>query len=128
MLLLAMPLHLGIAVCLGMITFGLVMLIGNLASFVSAAEQCAVRAGRSTRLDRQGRAEGGEAGHFATRSPPAASTGPGTGSGPKLQLPLLTRSATSGREPPPIAAVRLGKATVKSPPALPAVLSLSQQF
>jgi Vitamin K-dependent gamma-carboxylase len=34
MLLLAIPLHLGIAVCLGMVTFGLVMLIGNLA-FVS---------------------------------------------------------------------------------------------
>jgi hypothetical protein len=34
MLLLAIPLHMGIAVCLGMVTFGLVMLIGNLA-FVS---------------------------------------------------------------------------------------------
>jgi hypothetical protein len=34
MLLLAIPLHMGIAICLGMITFGLVMLIGNLA-FVS---------------------------------------------------------------------------------------------
>jgi hypothetical protein len=34
MLLLAIPLHLGIAACLGMVTFGLVMLIGNLA-FVS---------------------------------------------------------------------------------------------
>jgi Vitamin K-dependent gamma-carboxylase len=34
MLLLAIPLHLGIAICLGMVTFGLVMLIGNLA-FVS---------------------------------------------------------------------------------------------
>lgn len=33
-LLLAIPLHMGIAICLGMITFGLVMLIGNLA-FVS---------------------------------------------------------------------------------------------
>lgn len=33
-LILAIPLHLGIAVCLGMMTFGLVMLIGNLA-FVS---------------------------------------------------------------------------------------------
>jgi len=31
---LAIPLHMGIAVCLGMMTFGLVMLIGNLA-FVS---------------------------------------------------------------------------------------------
>ena len=31
---LAVPLHLGIALCMGMITFGLVMLIGNLA-FVS---------------------------------------------------------------------------------------------
>ncbi|HEY6563899.1 MAG TPA: HTTM domain-containing protein [Pirellulaceae bacterium] len=34
MLALAIPLHLGIAVCLGMITFGLIMLVGNLA-FVS---------------------------------------------------------------------------------------------
>jgi len=30
-LLLAIPLHLGIAICLGMITFGLVMLVGNMA-------------------------------------------------------------------------------------------------
>ena len=30
-LLLAIPLHLGIAICLGMITFGLIMLVGNLA-------------------------------------------------------------------------------------------------
>jgi hypothetical protein len=30
------PLHLGIAVCLGMVTFGLIMLVGNLA-FVSPA-------------------------------------------------------------------------------------------
>jgi hypothetical protein len=36
MLALAVPLHLGIAVCMGMITFGLVMLIANLA-FVSPA-------------------------------------------------------------------------------------------
>ncbi len=36
MLLLAIPLHLGIAICLGMVTFGLVMLVGNLA-FVSPA-------------------------------------------------------------------------------------------
>ena len=36
MLTLAIPLHLGIGVCLGMMTFGLVMLIGNLA-FVSPA-------------------------------------------------------------------------------------------
>jgi hypothetical protein len=33
---LAVPLHLGIAVCMGMMTFGLVMLVGNLA-FVSPA-------------------------------------------------------------------------------------------
>jgi len=31
MLLLAIPLHMGIAICLGMVTFGLVMLIANLA-------------------------------------------------------------------------------------------------
>jgi hypothetical protein len=30
-LLLAIPLHLGIAICLGMVTFGLAMLIGNMA-------------------------------------------------------------------------------------------------
>jgi len=36
MLLVAIPLHLGIAVCLGMITFGLMMLVGNMA-FVSPA-------------------------------------------------------------------------------------------
>ncbi len=35
-ILLAVPLHMGIAVCLGMVTFGLAMLIGNLA-FVSPA-------------------------------------------------------------------------------------------
>ncbi len=35
-ILLAIPLHMGIAICLGMITFGLAMLIGNLA-FVSPA-------------------------------------------------------------------------------------------
>ena len=31
MLALAMPLHMGIAVCLGMMTFGLIMLVGNMA-------------------------------------------------------------------------------------------------
>jgi hypothetical protein len=31
MLLLAVPLHMGIAICLGMVTFGLIMLVGNLA-------------------------------------------------------------------------------------------------
>ncbi|REK15819.1 MAG: HTTM domain-containing protein [Planctomycetota bacterium] len=36
MLVLAVPLHMGIAICLGMITFGLAMLIGNLA-FLSPA-------------------------------------------------------------------------------------------
>jgi len=30
-LLLAIPLHMGIAICLGMMTFGLIMLVGNLA-------------------------------------------------------------------------------------------------
>jgi hypothetical protein len=33
-ILMAIPLHMGIAICLGMVTFGLAMLIGNLA-FVS---------------------------------------------------------------------------------------------
>ena len=46
MLALAVPLHLGIAVCLGMMTFGLVMLIGNLA-FVSP-ELVRVIVGRKT--------------------------------------------------------------------------------
>jgi hypothetical protein len=36
MLALAIPLHMGIAICLGMVTFGLIMLVGNLA-FVSPA-------------------------------------------------------------------------------------------
>jgi hypothetical protein len=50
-ILLAIPLHMGIAICLGMITFGLAMLIGNLA-FVSPALVRAVMpkfAGRSAR-------------------------------------------------------------------------------
>jgi hypothetical protein len=54
-LLLAIPLHMGIAICLGMVTFGLVMLIGNMA-FVSPGliRACLPRGLR----DQQGR--GGE--------------------------------------------------------------------
>jgi hypothetical protein len=49
-ILLAIPLHLGIALGMGMMTFGLVMLIGNVA-FISPALVRAV-------LDRRGAAEG----------------------------------------------------------------------
>lgn len=42
MLIIAIPLHLGIALFMGMITFGLVMLIGNLAFVSPAAVQAAV--------------------------------------------------------------------------------------
>jgi hypothetical protein len=41
MLAIAIPLHLGIALFMGMITFGLVMLIGNLA-FVPPTWVCAI--------------------------------------------------------------------------------------
>jgi hypothetical protein len=50
-LLLAIPLHMGIAICLGMMTFGLIMLVGNLA-FVSPA---LVRAVLTRRRAGQGR-------------------------------------------------------------------------
>ena len=50
-LLLAIPLHMGIAICLGMMTFGLIMLVGNLA-FVSPA---LVRALLTRRWAGQGR-------------------------------------------------------------------------
>lgn len=52
MLLLAIPLHMGIAICLGMVTFGLVMLIANLA-FVPPEF---VRAAWPVRAAEQGRA------------------------------------------------------------------------
>jgi hypothetical protein len=54
MLLLAIPLHMGIAVCLGMTTFGLAMLIGNMA-FVSPA---LIRAWLPASSTEQGRAGG----------------------------------------------------------------------
>ena len=57
-LLLAIPLHMGIAICLGMVTFGLVMLIGNLA-FVSPS---LVRSLLNWRCSSQGRAGGRELG------------------------------------------------------------------
>ncbi len=50
-LLLAIPLHMGIAICLGMVTFGLIMLVGNMA-FVSPA---LIRALLPGRLAGQGR-------------------------------------------------------------------------
>jgi hypothetical protein len=43
MLILAIPLHLGIAICMGMITFGLIMLVGNMA-FVEPSETRALLA------------------------------------------------------------------------------------
>ncbi len=45
-ILLAIPLHMGIAICLGMVTFGLAMLIGNLA-FVSPALVRAIWPGKA---------------------------------------------------------------------------------
>lgn len=63
-ILLAVPLHMGIAVCLGMITFGLLMLVGNLA-FVPPEM---IRALLPTRRMRRGRAGG--AATVATRAKP----------------------------------------------------------
>ncbi|MFO0913277.1 MAG: HTTM domain-containing protein [Pirellulales bacterium] len=54
MLSLAIPLHLGIAVCMGMITFGLIMLVGNIA-FVEPAE---MRWALSKVFPRRGAGEG----------------------------------------------------------------------
>ena len=53
MLLLAVPLHMGIAVCLGMVTFGLIMLVGNFAfvrpelirQIIARRDRLSVRAG-----------------------------------------------------------------------------------
>jgi hypothetical protein len=53
-ILLAIPLHMGIAICLGMVTFGLAMLIGNLA-FVSPSLVRALLDWRAT--SKQGRGE-----------------------------------------------------------------------
>jgi hypothetical protein len=47
MLLLAIPLHLGIAICLGMVTFGLIMLVGNLAFVSPALVRAIVSRGRT---------------------------------------------------------------------------------
>jgi len=63
---LAVPLHLGIAVGMGMITFGLVMLIGNLA-FVSPALVRGVTGGLGRWLP--GRASGPSAGRALARQP-----------------------------------------------------------
>ncbi len=53
-ILLAIPLHMGIAICLGMVTFGLAMLIGNLA-FVSPALLRAILGWRAGRRQGRGR-------------------------------------------------------------------------
>ncbi|HEY2893201.1 MAG TPA: HTTM domain-containing protein [Pirellulales bacterium] len=49
MLLLAIPLHMGIAICLGMVTFGLVMLIANLAFLPPAFVRAVIPLGRRGR-------------------------------------------------------------------------------
>jgi hypothetical protein len=58
--LLAVPLHMGIAICLGMITFGLLMLVGNMA-FVPPEMIRALLPARAVRLGRAGGASGEEA-------------------------------------------------------------------
>jgi hypothetical protein len=57
---LAVPLHVGIAVCLGMPTFGLVMLIGCLAFVPPRVVRGVLRLGRTPRRDRPSRAMEGE--------------------------------------------------------------------
>jgi hypothetical protein len=58
---LAVPLHLGIAVCMGMITFGLIMLVGNMAFISPALVRRAVsRAVPGRRWVEQGRGVGVE--------------------------------------------------------------------
>jgi hypothetical protein len=53
-ILLAIPLHLGIAVCLGMVTFGLAMLIGNLAFVSPSIVRAILSRGASKRQGRGG--------------------------------------------------------------------------
>jgi hypothetical protein len=48
-LLLAIPLHMGIAICLGMMTFGLIMLVGNLAFVSPALVRAVLTLGKSGR-------------------------------------------------------------------------------
>ena len=57
-LLLAIPLHMGIAICLGMVTFGLAMLFGNLA-FVSPALVRSLWPGKSAGQGRAGESSHG---------------------------------------------------------------------
>ncbi|HEX3725218.1 MAG TPA: HTTM domain-containing protein, partial [Pirellulales bacterium] len=74
MLLLAIPLHMGIAICLGMTTFGLVMLIGNMAFIPPAL----VRACLPSRQSGQGRGAekpGHSAGRGPAKGPSAKMTG-----------------------------------------------------
>ena len=52
-LLLALPLHLGIAICMGMVTFGLVMLIGNLAFVSPLLVRSCLSGGRQTGATRE---------------------------------------------------------------------------
>ena len=68
MLLLAIPLHMGIAICLGMLTFGLIMLVGNMA-FIPPELIRALLSGRSPQ---QGR--GGEAAAAQSSRPPRSTT------------------------------------------------------
>jgi hypothetical protein len=72
MLLLAIPLHMGIAICLGMLTFGLIMLVGNLA-FVPPEFIRALLPGKSPGWGRGGEVGPGTAASAKTRSAAPAS-------------------------------------------------------
>ncbi len=71
MLVLAVPLHMGIAICLGMVTFGLVMLIGNLA-FVPPQVVRAVWPWNRAGQGRAGELSAGQTASPARTSRPAA--------------------------------------------------------
>jgi hypothetical protein len=73
-LLLAIPLHLGIAICLGMITFGLIMLVGNMA-FVPPEFVRSVWPVRASRAS-------GRAGEVQRPNPAGKSPRPGLHSSP----------------------------------------------
>ena len=80
MLAIAVPLHLGIGICLGMMTFGLVMLIGCV-SFVPP-EMVSAAAGRVAARVRRGRAGEGV---------PAASGRPSGSASRAARAPSATR-------------------------------------